>query len=53
MKDNNIFELLDHAHQLLLDHPKPIQDLIYWACTLDDEARTMLIMAYRNLNEGK
>jgi hypothetical protein len=42
-------ELLTDATQLLMDHPKGIQDLIIWACKLDNEERAALILAYRNI----
>jgi hypothetical protein len=44
-------ELLDDAHHLLLDMPKDVRNLIYWAITLDDEERAALILAYKNLKE--
>jgi hypothetical protein len=43
-------ELLTDATHLLTDQPKDIQDLIIWACKLDDEARAALILAYRNIH---
>jgi len=52
MKENNqsFFHLIYDAKSLYLDHPKEIQDLIYWAVKLDDEARSALIFAYNCLN---
>lgn len=47
----SFFDLLNDATQLLLDHPEDVRDLIYWAVSLDDEARSAMIMAYRNLKD--
>lgn len=49
-ENQSLLDLITDATQLLLDHNKCIQDLIYWACTLDSEARTAMIIAYNNLN---
>lgn len=52
MKNTQSFlDLLQDATSLLLDHPKEIQDLIYWAVTLDAEERSALSMAYRNIHK--
>jgi hypothetical protein len=45
----SFIELLTDATHLLNDQPKDIQDLIIWACQLDDEARAALILSYRNI----
>lgn len=45
-------ELLDDAKALLMDQPKQVRELIYWVCTLDNEARAALSMAY-NLIYGR
>ena len=51
MKNQTFNEILKDAIHLLNDQPKDISALIYWAVTLDDEARAALIMAYRLINE--
>ena len=48
----SFIDLLKHAHALLLDHPKEIQDLIYWAASLDDECRSALKFAYKDIKES-
>lgn len=42
-------DLLKEARQMLLDRSKPEADLIYAIAALDDEARSAIILAYRNL----
>ena len=51
MKNQSFAELLKDAVQLLNDQPKEVGELIYWAITLDDEARSALVMAYRLINK--
>ena len=53
MKRQDITELIDDAIALFKDQPKEVGDLIYWAITLDDEARHALVLAYRILHDGK
>jgi len=49
-KRQDFTELLDDAVELLSDQPRDIQNLILWACKLDDEERAALIFAYRILH---
>ncbi len=47
MNDYQSFtSLIQDALALYQDHPKEINDLIYWCATLDDEARSALVFAY-------
>lgn len=42
-------ELLDQAHEILLDRSKEEADLIYAISILDDGARSSTILAYGNI----
>ncbi len=47
MKQQSLPELIQDALSLFRDHPRQVGELIHWVATLDDEARTALILAYQ------
>lgn len=50
-KNQNFKDLLKDAMELYEDQPKEVGDLIHWALTLDEEARSALVLAYRLMND--
>jgi hypothetical protein len=53
MKDQNFTDLLIDGQQLWQDLSEQERKLIYWAITLDDEARSALVMAYRLIYDSE
>lgn len=49
IKNQSFKSLMDDAFELYQDQPKEVGDLIYWALSLEDDARLALIMAYQKL----
>jgi hypothetical protein len=48
-KQESLWDLVGEAKQMLLERPKPEQDLIYAIAKLDDQERTGIILAYQGL----
>lgn len=49
MTQENLFDLIKQATAMLMDRPKPEQDLIYYICKLEPDLRAAIILAYRGL----
>ena len=45
-----MFELINHAVEMLKARPKIEQDLIYAIAKLPDELRAAIILAYQNIH---
>ncbi len=50
MKFDGLFELIGQAKEMLLDRPKPEQDLIYAIAKLEDDLRAAIILAYQGIH---
>ena len=49
MIQDSFIELLKEATAMLLDRPKPEQDLIYYIARMESDLRAAIILAYQNL----
>lgn len=49
MQKESLFDLIQQSTEMLMDRTKPEQDLIYYICKMEDDLRTAIILAYRQL----
>lgn len=52
-RNPSFFTLIKHATQMLNDRPEEEQDLIYYVCKLDQEERSAIILAYKNIKRDQ
>ncbi len=49
MKQEGFIEIIQQATEMLLDRSEPERDLIYHICMMEDDLRSAIILAYRNI----
>ncbi len=49
MEQESFFDLIQQAHAMLEDRPKPERDLIYIMAKLDPDLRAAIILAYQGM----
>lgn len=50
MKQESLFDLIQQAHQMLLDRSKQEQELIYHIAKLEPDLRGAIILAYQGMH---